>query len=53
MVPLDEARLLAASIPGARFVALESQNHLLLEDEPAFARFLSEVRTFLGAPPRS
>ncbi len=53
MVPLDEARLLAAGIPGARFVALESQNHLLLEDEPAFARFLSEVRTFLGAPPRS
>ena len=50
MVSLDEARLLAAGIPGARFVPLESQNHLLLDDEPAFARFLSEVRGFLGGP---
>ncbi|HSD28737.1 MAG TPA: alpha/beta fold hydrolase [Vicinamibacteria bacterium] len=50
MVGLDEARLLAAGIPGARFVALDSQNHLLLDDEPAFARFLSEVRGFLAPP---
>jgi pimeloyl-ACP methyl ester carboxylesterase len=48
MVPFDEARLLAAGIPGARFVALESQNHLLLDDEPAFARFLAEIRHFLA-----
>ena len=50
MVPFEEARLLAAGIPGARFVALESQNHLLLDDEPAFARFLREIRDFLSAP---
>ena len=48
MVGLEEGRLLAAGIPGARFVALESQNHLLLDDEPAFARFLAEVRAFLA-----
>jgi pimeloyl-ACP methyl ester carboxylesterase len=48
MVGLEEARLLAAGIPGARFVSLESQNHLLLDDEPAFARFLAEVRAFLA-----
>jgi hypothetical protein len=35
-------------IPGARFVVLPSRNHLLLEDEPAFARFLTEVREFLA-----
>jgi pimeloyl-ACP methyl ester carboxylesterase/DNA-binding SARP family transcriptional activator len=48
MVPFDEGRLLAAGIPGARFVALESHNHLLLDDEPAFARFLWEIRDFLA-----
>jgi pimeloyl-ACP methyl ester carboxylesterase len=50
MVGLEEARLLGSGIPGARFVALEGQNHLLLDDEPAFARFLSEVRGFLAGP---
>ncbi len=50
MVGLEEARRLAAGIPGARFVALQSQNHLLLEDEPAFARLLSEIRKFVAEP---
>ena len=36
-VPFDEGRRLAALIPGARFLALESANHVLLEVEPAFA----------------
>lgn len=48
IVPFAEGRLIAATIPGARFVALESQNHILLEDEPAWTRFLTEVRSFLG-----
>jgi pimeloyl-ACP methyl ester carboxylesterase len=51
MVPFEEGRILAAGIPGARFVTLESNNHLLLDDEPAFARFLWEVRNFLAAEP--
>ena len=38
---------MAAGIPGARFVPLEGRNHLMLEDEPAWARFLGEVRAFL------
>jgi pimeloyl-ACP methyl ester carboxylesterase len=50
IVSLEEAQHLAAGIPGARFVALKSQNHLLLDDEPAFARFLSEIRNFLAEP---
>jgi pimeloyl-ACP methyl ester carboxylesterase/class 3 adenylate cyclase len=44
-----EGQLLAESIPGARFVLLDSKNHLLLEDEPAWARFMAEVRAFLNA----
>jgi class 3 adenylate cyclase/pimeloyl-ACP methyl ester carboxylesterase len=36
-VPFEEGRLLAAGIRGARFVALEGRNHLILEDEPAWA----------------
>lgn len=46
--PFEEGRLLAALIPDARFVPLESQNHILLEDEPAWPRFLTEVHSFLG-----
>ena len=33
--PLEQGRLLASTIPGARFVALEGNNHILLEDEAA------------------
>ena len=47
-VPLEAGRLLASLIPGARFVPLESRNHILLENEPAWPRFLREVREFLG-----
>lgn len=48
VVPLEEGRLLAAGIPGSRFVELESRNHVLLEHEPAWERFCSEVLEFLG-----
>jgi pimeloyl-ACP methyl ester carboxylesterase len=47
IVPFEEGRRLAAGIPGARFVALEGQNHLILDSEPAWGRFLDEIRTFL------
>jgi pimeloyl-ACP methyl ester carboxylesterase/DNA-binding CsgD family transcriptional regulator len=49
-VPFEEGRLLAGLIPGARFVPLESRNHILIEGEPAWARFLEEVHLFLGTP---
>jgi class 3 adenylate cyclase/pimeloyl-ACP methyl ester carboxylesterase len=48
-VPFDQGRRLAAGIPGARFVPLASRNHLILEDEPAFPRFLEEMRRFLAS----
>ena len=48
LVPFSEGRLLATLIPEARFVGLESRNHILLADEPAWAQFLTELRAFLG-----
>jgi len=48
-IPFEEGRLLASLIPGARFVPLNSKNHILLEEEPAWERFLAEVHTFLGS----
>jgi len=48
LVPFAEGRLLATLIPGARFVTLESRNHILLADEPAWTQFRTELRTFLG-----
>ncbi len=48
IVPFDEGRRMAAMIPGARFVPLDGRNHLILEDEPAWPRFLEEVRGFLA-----
>ena len=50
-VPFDEGRRIAAQIPGARFVALESRNHILLEHEPAWPRFQEELRRFLAEEP--
>jgi pimeloyl-ACP methyl ester carboxylesterase len=44
-VPFDEGRQLAALIPGARFVPLDSRNHVLLEGEPAWALFMNELRS--------
>lgn len=49
MVPFEIGRQLAAHIPGARFVPLESRNHVLLETERAWSQFLDEVRAFLGS----
>jgi pimeloyl-ACP methyl ester carboxylesterase/DNA-binding CsgD family transcriptional regulator len=52
--PLEEGRRLAALVPGARFVTLETNNHILLEQEPAFAQFIAEIHAFLaeGETPR-
>jgi pimeloyl-ACP methyl ester carboxylesterase/DNA-binding CsgD family transcriptional regulator len=48
IVSISEGRLLAAGIPGAEFVELESQNHILLENEPAWPRFQEAVLEFMG-----
>ena len=46
-VPFEEGRLLAGLIPGARFLPLESENHLLLENEPALKKALEALAEFL------
>jgi pimeloyl-ACP methyl ester carboxylesterase/DNA-binding CsgD family transcriptional regulator len=48
VVPVEEGRLLATLIPDARLVVLDSVNHILLADEPAWERFVSALRGFLG-----
>jgi pimeloyl-ACP methyl ester carboxylesterase/DNA-binding CsgD family transcriptional regulator len=47
VAPMDEGRLLAGIVPNARFVQLDSDNHILIPGEPAWTRFLSEIRGFL------
>ena len=47
MVPFEYGRQLAAGIPGAKFVALQSRNHILLEQDPERERFFEEVSLFL------
>lgn len=46
-IPFDEGLKLAAAIPGARFVPLDSGNHVLLDDEPAWKVFQAEMDAFL------
>jgi pimeloyl-ACP methyl ester carboxylesterase/DNA-binding CsgD family transcriptional regulator len=45
--PIEQGRLLASLIPDCRFIQLDSENHMLLEDEPAWARLYAEVHDFL------
>jgi pimeloyl-ACP methyl ester carboxylesterase len=47
-VPFDQGCKLAAAIPGASFLPLESKNHVLLPDEPAWNVFQTELAAFLG-----
>jgi pimeloyl-ACP methyl ester carboxylesterase/DNA-binding CsgD family transcriptional regulator len=49
--PVSQARYTAAEIPGAQFVELDSRNHILLEHEPAWARFQEAVLDFMGVAP--
>jgi pimeloyl-ACP methyl ester carboxylesterase len=47
-IPFAQGLLLARGIPNARFVALESNNHLVLSHEPAWARYTEEICNFLA-----
>ena len=48
VVPIAEGHILAAGIPGAQFVELDSNNHILLETEPAWGRFCDQVLEYMG-----
>jgi Bacterial regulatory proteins, luxR family len=43
--------VLASLIPGAKFVPLDSANHILRENEPAWTEFRVQIRSFLPAGP--
>lgn len=45
--PFSEGMRTAELIPGAEFVSLESANHVLLPDEPAWQRLAAEFRRFM------
>jgi pimeloyl-ACP methyl ester carboxylesterase len=47
VVPFESGRALAARIPGARFIAVESPNHLLLETDPGWPKYARIVEEFL------
>jgi DNA-binding NarL/FixJ family response regulator len=49
MVPFEAGRQVAAMIPNARFVPLESKNHILLPHEKAWATFRTELNDFLNS----
>ena len=51
IIPLDQGRCVAALIPGARFVPVESRNRILLDTEPAWQRLVETFGDFL--PPHS
>lgn len=46
--PFEEGRRLAATIPGARLLPLDSDNHLVLETEPAWPLMLAAIRDFVA-----
>ena len=47
VTPLNEGRRMAALIPGSRFVTLEGSNHALIENTPAFDKFILELTNFV------
>jgi pimeloyl-ACP methyl ester carboxylesterase/DNA-binding winged helix-turn-helix (wHTH) protein len=47
VAPLEQGRLIASSIPHAKFVTLESDNHVVLADEPAWPKLIGEIEAFL------
>ena len=51
IIPFEQGRSVAGLIPGARFVPLESRNHILLDTEPAWQQFVEALDDFLPAPP--
>ena len=48
IIPYSCSEELAARIPGARLISAESDNHMLLADEPAWPDFARELRAFLA-----
>jgi DNA-binding CsgD family transcriptional regulator len=48
MVPFEQGRIVAAGLPDAKFVELDTNNHVLIGTEPAWQRWKEVVGEFLG-----
>jgi len=49
LIPFDEGRALAALIPDARLLPLESRNHIILPSEPAWQELVAALESFCGS----
>jgi pimeloyl-ACP methyl ester carboxylesterase/DNA-binding winged helix-turn-helix (wHTH) protein len=47
-VPVQEGKLIAARIRGARFIEVPSRNHMVAPGDPGWELFVKEVSLFLG-----
>ncbi|WP_121065088.1 alpha/beta hydrolase [Chachezhania antarctica] len=47
-IPVEQGRFIASEIPDARFVPLDSDNHVLVEYEPAWTACMGHIRSFLA-----
>ena len=47
IAPLKEGKLIASRIPGARLITLDSNSHMVFEEEPGFSRFKDAVNDFM------
>jgi pimeloyl-ACP methyl ester carboxylesterase len=45
--PFKEGGRIATSIPNAKFVCLDSENHVPIPGEPAWTHFIREIESFL------
>ncbi|MEM1128952.1 MAG: alpha/beta fold hydrolase [Pseudomonadota bacterium] len=52
-VPLEEGQELATGIPGARFLTLDTANHILPETDPAWRVCAEQIARFLAQVPRA
>ncbi|MFQ5623895.1 MAG: alpha/beta fold hydrolase [Paracoccaceae bacterium] len=44
--PLEQGRKLASAIPGAEFLVLESRNHVILPQDPAWQQLIAAIAGF-------
>src|SRR5262245_65894684 len=47
-LPFEEGRRMATSVPNAKFVSLDSENHVAIPGEPAWQQFIDEIAAFLS-----
>jgi len=48
VAPIEQGRQIAARIPGARFVTLDSENHIPVPTDPVWETLMGEIEAFAG-----